>query len=740
MKNIIRGMVFAGTILLLNLPAFAASPTTILPASTEGYVTISYDNIGESIQTYIEMGFDLASEEILEEDNLTSYVVEHLKTNTLHAAALKINNSFEAVLMTEMSESEYENNILPELEDSGVLTEIEGIDTYQINNSSITYIDGVLVIAENNEVLEEMISLSTCSTNCEESLSDDNNFEEVMENLPSNSAVTVYIRDLAELLEDDFGDSLESSIVKAMDAQGYAIAQNNNVFTLKSYITYHSNILTELGLNFSNTSKPSLYKLFPKNDPIFFADSTTSGATNSIIKSSEDYDELIDDMESELSLNTDTLLDLLENEIAMLVSESGELIPNLTILADVSGNSSAVQNEIDKVIAKTWNNKLSKKTVMDGRRKTLLEKGTSEVDGGEMTTFKINHTIKQSKNPYAPHLDEDNLEFLITVGITEDDIFLFSTDKNIENTYGEGLGTNAEIKAMVDKSVDNILLIDTNNLEDYIETALTIFDESKVEKTMEGVSKILGPWGKIISYSKSSNTSGESTLEIELDVDKFVKNMEFIMDNGLPSESLNLEQLTSSDTDFNDVEIEDWYGDDVYYLSTKGIVNGYHDGDFRPENTINRAEFIAMIIRTLKEEELLSDYDYSMATMDYDQPFNDTPMYEWYTNDIKAATYKQLINGYNDKTFRPNNTINRGEVAQIMANVLKVYNYSNNDGNTQISFGDVASNAWYRDAVKTVFKHGIMKGKTDKKFDPASPLNRAEAAKLIRNLIKLIEQ
>ncbi len=79
------------------------------------------------------------------------------------------------------------------------------------------------------------------------------------------------------------------------------------------------------------------------------------------------------------------------------------------------------------------------------------------------------------------------------------------------------------------------------------------------------------------------------------------------------------------------------------------------------------------------------------------------------------------MEGYEDGEFRPNNDITRAEVAQIFYRLLK-------DKNIEISktFEDVADDAWYAEAVKTLASTGILNGTSDTKFEPARAITRAE--------------
>lgn len=107
----------------------------------------------------------------------------------------------------------------------------------------------------------------------------------------------------------------------------------------------------------------------------------------------------------------------------------------------------------------------------------------------------------------------------------------------------------------------------------------------------------------------------------------------------------------AASSSFSDVA---WYYDAVSALTGSGIIAGYPDGTFRPENSITRAEFAKMIAEYL-ELNLIDTAD-----------FNDVPEAHWANRYIAAAQKSGYVTGYGDGTFRPENTISRAEVAAII--------------------------------------------------------------------------
>jgi len=110
-------------------------------------------------------------------------------------------------------------------------------------------------------------------------------------------------------------------------------------------------------------------------------------------------------------------------------------------------------------------------------------------------------------------------------------------------------------------------------------------------------------------------------------------------------------------------EIADWAKPAVSYLSGIGVINGYEDGTFRPNNPITREEFITIMMR--------------LSTVDpqTDNPVNFTDATEisqWAQNAVRKAVNLKLINGYEDGSFKPRNLITRAEASVVFYNFMYV--------------------------------------------------------------------
>jgi hypothetical protein len=117
-------------------------------------------------------------------------------------------------------------------------------------------------------------------------------------------------------------------------------------------------------------------------------------------------------------------------------------------------------------------------------------------------------------------------------------------------------------------------------------------------------------------------------------------------------------QNGTANTTFSDVKADAWYSEAIAKLAQLGIIKGYEDGTFKPNNQITRAEFAAIASRFAQ----LSKTDNAV--------FSDVPATYWAYQEINSAYAKGWVNGYEDGTFRPGKNITRAEVAKLVNTML----------------------------------------------------------------------
>lgn len=148
---------------------------------------------------------------------------------------------------------------------------------------------------------------------------------------------------------------------------------------------------------------------------------------------------------------------------------------------------------------------------------------------------------------------------------------------------------------------------------------------------------------------------------------------------------------------FADVTPDAWYYNYIGYIEKFGVITGYEDGTFKPQNTITRAEFVTMASR------------FATVTKEFKCDFTDVTTEHWAYDYIAFAAGNGWIGGYEDNTFRASNSITRAEVVTIVNNML-VRNadkeYVNANKGTLVLFADVSEKHWaYYDIVEATNAH-----------------------------------
>ena len=115
----------------------------------------------------------------------------------------------------------------------------------------------------------------------------------------------------------------------------------------------------------------------------------------------------------------------------------------------------------------------------------------------------------------------------------------------------------------------------------------------------------------------------------------------------------------SGKSDFEDVKSNEWYSKFIGYIEKYGIIKGYDNNTFKPDENISRAEFIAMTVRF---NSLFNDVKKGSYTAKY----TDVASNYWAYSDIAYAKHAGWLNGYADGTFKGDNAITRAEVVTVV--------------------------------------------------------------------------
>lgn len=140
--------------------------------------------------------------------------------------------------------------------------------------------------------------------------------------------------------------------------------------------------------------------------------------------------------------------------------------------------------------------------------------------------------------------------------------------------------------------------------------------------------------------------------------------------------ALGLDTNNGSST-FKDVAASDWYASVVAAAANAKLVDGYEDGTFRPNATINREELAAMVVRALNYAGAKPDVSADKQTQLLAK-FKDASKIVWAKNEIAAAIDAGIIDGMTDDTLGARDTATRAQSATMLKRLLSKASFINN--------------------------------------------------------------
>jgi rare lipoprotein A len=176
---------------------------------------------------------------------------------------------------------------------------------------------------------------------------------------------------------------------------------------------------------------------------------------------------------------------------------------------------------------------------------------------------------------------------------------------------------------------------------------------------------------------------------------------------------------------FSDVDVGNSHYVAIKFLKERNIISGYVDGTFKPENEINRAEALKILLVSIykapaKDSHLLTFPDVKAGT--------------WYYDIVEKALKNGIVNGYSDGFFHPEQTIKRAEALKI---ILLQENRELPVAVAEPPYNDVPVESWFAPYAEVSKERGLILETHDHgNLLPDDTLNRGEYAELIYRLLE----
>lgn len=176
---------------------------------------------------------------------------------------------------------------------------------------------------------------------------------------------------------------------------------------------------------------------------------------------------------------------------------------------------------------------------------------------------------------------------------------------------------------------------------------------------------------------------------------------------------------------FSDI-LNHWAENVINNVASLGVIKGYTDSTFKPDNSITRAEFLAILYNSN-----LADTENTNVELE----FKDISGNEWYSKYVAWGAANNIVVGYDDGTFRGNSYISREEMAVMISKFIAVAKI-NIEAHKPVVFADDADIApWAKEYVDDISSRSVVRGDNNNLYAPKKALTRAETAVIINQLL-----
>jgi hypothetical protein len=169
---------------------------------------------------------------------------------------------------------------------------------------------------------------------------------------------------------------------------------------------------------------------------------------------------------------------------------------------------------------------------------------------------------------------------------------------------------------------------------------------------------------------------------------------------------------------FADVPDGYWAKSPIENNATVGLVQGYPDGNFKPERALTRAELATLLVRAK---------GIKVPDGRARQAFKDVKPDFWAAKYIDIAQREGLIKGYPDKTFRPNNKINKAEGIAVLVR----FDQAKLADVDSKPYWDVSTSHWAAKYIQAAKENGMLKYVERNRLRPKEALVRSESVEML---------
>ncbi|MGO4950111.1 immunoglobulin-like domain-containing protein [Paenibacillus sp. DRB1-1] len=281
------------------------------------------------------------------------------------------------------------------------------------------------------------------------------------------------------------------------------------------------------------------------------------------------------------------------------------------------------------------------------------------------------------------------------------------------------MGPVTDIKANVTGTSSIILPLDNESLGELHNAepqfSILVIHENGEREILKGTAVMDS---KGILSGVSVNTTGLGTFAVATDAKPQTDNASVQNDQINSSDSQKLAQV------WPDVQGH-WAAKSLQSLADKGWIQGYKDGNIRPERAVSRAEFVAILTRALGTA---GDENPSTSFTDMQG--------HWAGSAVDSAHRQGWIQGLTAQTFGPDESLTREQAMVILSHAMQNQISISSTTALQSYKDEQQIAAWASAAFQNAVSSGWISGYPDGTLKPKAAISRGEMAELLVRILK----
>ena len=184
-----------------------------------------------------------------------------------------------------------------------------------------------------------------------------------------------------------------------------------------------------------------------------------------------------------------------------------------------------------------------------------------------------------------------------------------------------------------------------------------------------------------------------------------------------------------SQNPFADISASDWFYDDVEYVWGNGLMAGVDETEFKPNDVLNRGMLVTILWRLENSPKPTAENVFTDLTED------------WYRGAVLWADEHQIIFGYGDGVFGPEDSVTREQLVTMLGRYAETFKNADISSSANLAgYEDITElSGWAHVYMSWARGTGIIDGKNVSTLAPKDTATRAETAAALHRFLESVK-